>query len=257
MNVQHNPESTRGGFTLIELLVVISIIAILAAIIFPVFATAREKARQSTCQSNMRMIGIAFQLYLADYNDTYPCTGDYHLWMGRWWRWPLQPYLALAATKGDQQHPGDVRYSTSNSLQTILACPSDSAALNSYDDTSYAYSMSFYFSPAQIDAMTSPADTYSDPGLPCTPQTASAVIDPSRKAMLGEWVSNHESPHVGWWGENTNGVWGQHAWEGARNYVFADGHCRYLHANQLNPANDGFPDINLTHNGIAGTDLKD
>jgi prepilin-type N-terminal cleavage/methylation domain-containing protein len=58
------------GFTLIELLVVIAIIAILAAILFPVFAKAREKARQTTCASNMKQIGMAMQMYAQDYSDS-------------------------------------------------------------------------------------------------------------------------------------------------------------------------------------------
>ena len=63
------------GFTLIELLVVIAIIAILAAILFPVFAQAREKARQATCTSNMKQIGIAVQMYAQD-NDGYLLAAD-------------------------------------------------------------------------------------------------------------------------------------------------------------------------------------
>lgn len=62
----------RRGFTLIELLVVIAIIAILAAILFPVFAQAREKARQTTCVSNLKQIGTAFMMYVQDYDETYP-----------------------------------------------------------------------------------------------------------------------------------------------------------------------------------------
>ena len=60
----------RRGFTLIELLVVIAIIAILAAILFPVFARAREKARQASCLSNGKQLGIAFQTYVQDYDET-------------------------------------------------------------------------------------------------------------------------------------------------------------------------------------------
>jgi prepilin-type N-terminal cleavage/methylation domain-containing protein len=62
----------RRGFTLIELLVVIAIIAILAAILFPVFAQAREKARSATCLSNNKQIGLAVAMYLQDYDNTYP-----------------------------------------------------------------------------------------------------------------------------------------------------------------------------------------
>jgi len=64
----------RNAFTLIELLVVIAIIAILAAILFPVFATAREKARQTTCASNLKQIGLAFVQYVSDYDEVTPYT---------------------------------------------------------------------------------------------------------------------------------------------------------------------------------------
>src|SRR3954471_15857450 len=65
----------RRGFTLIELLVVIAIIAILAAILFPVFAQAREAARKATCQSNLRQIGMAAQMYCQSYDETLPYSG--------------------------------------------------------------------------------------------------------------------------------------------------------------------------------------
>ncbi len=62
----------RRGFTLIELLVVIAIIAILAAILFPVFAKAREKARQASCQSNLKQLGLGMLMYISDYDGMFP-----------------------------------------------------------------------------------------------------------------------------------------------------------------------------------------
>lgn len=86
-------EGDRAGkpaFTLVELLVVIAVIAVLAAILFPVFATAREKARQASCASNLRQLGLATLMYLQDYDETYPlyqyndCQGlvCYQFWFG-------------------------------------------------------------------------------------------------------------------------------------------------------------------------------
>ncbi|GAB4463240.1 MAG: DUF1559 domain-containing protein [Armatimonadaceae bacterium] len=66
-----NPRN-KSAFTLIELLVVIAIIAILAAILFPVFAQARDKARQTTCVSNLKQWGTAFMMYVQDYDETFP-----------------------------------------------------------------------------------------------------------------------------------------------------------------------------------------
>lgn len=72
----HRVSYSRRAFTLIELLVVIAIIAILAAILFPVFAKAREAARQSTCLSNSKQIGLAFGMYVQDYDETFPALAQ-------------------------------------------------------------------------------------------------------------------------------------------------------------------------------------
>ena len=94
----------RSAFTLIELLVVIAIIAILAAILFPVFARARENARRSSCQSNMKQINLGFLQYTQDYDEKWP-SGTQSSIQGVGWAGATQPYL-----KSTQ----------------ILKCPSDS-----------------------------------------------------------------------------------------------------------------------------------
>jgi prepilin-type processing-associated H-X9-DG protein/prepilin-type N-terminal cleavage/methylation domain-containing protein len=74
-----------GGFTLVEVLVVVAIIGILAAILFPVFAQAREKARTVVCQSNLRQLGLAFEMYCTDWDGCYPPAYE--------WKTRLQPYI--------------------------------------------------------------------------------------------------------------------------------------------------------------------
>ncbi|NPV49462.1 MAG: DUF1559 domain-containing protein [Armatimonadetes bacterium] len=88
--------NARRGFTLIELLVVIAIIAILAAILFPVFAKAREKARQTSCLSNIRQIGLAIVMYAQDYDErapNMPCGCNYVPGKAHCWYTPLQAYI--------------------------------------------------------------------------------------------------------------------------------------------------------------------
>jgi prepilin-type N-terminal cleavage/methylation domain-containing protein len=82
----------RGAFTLIELLVVIAIIAILAAILFPVFAKARARANSTACLSNMKQIGIALYTYLNDYDECYPVLRRVNVPVPYTWRESLAPY---------------------------------------------------------------------------------------------------------------------------------------------------------------------
>jgi prepilin-type N-terminal cleavage/methylation domain-containing protein/prepilin-type processing-associated H-X9-DG protein len=110
------------GFTLIELLVVIAIIAILAAILFPVFAQAREKARQSACLSNVKQIGTGLTMFLQDYDDVFPFN-----WFGRtpdvWW-------LTLPGT-GNAYKWMDAIYPYVKN-EGIFTCPGDPSPRREY-----------------------------------------------------------------------------------------------------------------------------
>jgi prepilin-type N-terminal cleavage/methylation domain-containing protein len=106
----------HNGFTLIELLVVIAIIAILAAILFPVFARAREKARQTSCLSNLKQLGLSILMYCQDYDDTYPINyQDASAGVGTSAQIPLTwPNRLMPYIKNDH----------------VYACPSDARPAN-------------------------------------------------------------------------------------------------------------------------------
>ncbi|MEN6302369.1 MAG: DUF1559 domain-containing protein [Armatimonadia bacterium] len=129
----------RRGFTLIELLVVIAIIAILAAILFPVFAKAREKARQSSCLSNVKQLGLAFQQYAQDYDERLPMYVDssYQFTTMAWYV-VIQPYL-----KNTQ----------------VLMCPSVSRAARQTDYGVIYPRVSWVGGSASLGAIQYPAET--------------------------------------------------------------------------------------------------
>ena len=115
----------RPGFTLIELLVVIAIIAILAAILFPVFARAREKARQTSCLSNLKEIGLAAKMYESDYDETtvpyanHGCASSlpcYH-----WWE-TMAPYINNTQVMLCPSAPHDLRTDYGVSYNHVAGC---------------------------------------------------------------------------------------------------------------------------------------
>jgi prepilin-type N-terminal cleavage/methylation domain-containing protein/prepilin-type processing-associated H-X9-DG protein len=137
----------RKGFTLIELLVVIAIIAILAAILFPVFAQAREKARQATCQSNEKQIGLAVMQYTQDNDEKFPgglpmaatappqidnSTGVNGVGMG--WAGACGPYMKS---------------------QSLIKCPDDSTG-GQYADS---YAMNEWLPTETLAVLSGPAST--------------------------------------------------------------------------------------------------
>jgi prepilin-type N-terminal cleavage/methylation domain-containing protein/prepilin-type processing-associated H-X9-DG protein len=122
-------KTAKQGFTLIELLVVIAIIAILAAILFPVFARAREKARQSTCTSNQRQIAASASMYAQDHEETFPGTASV------WGDLAVDPGVLICPSKGKGTPNGYV-YSYSVSSKGIGSISDPSATVLTADGSS-------------------------------------------------------------------------------------------------------------------------
>jgi prepilin-type N-terminal cleavage/methylation domain-containing protein/prepilin-type processing-associated H-X9-DG protein len=142
------------GFTLIELLVVVAIIGILAAILFPVFARARENARRSSCMSNMKQMGLGLMMYSQDYDERmplasyqYPVVGAYHYPNGR-----------LATAKGRGWYSMIFDYMKD---WHVFNCPSEEPALyydGGYNLTSFPYSYNYAAPhPAKLSGMSGSA----------------------------------------------------------------------------------------------------
>lgn len=148
----------RKGFTLIELLVVIAIIAILAAILFPVFARAREKARQASCQSNLKQLGLAMLMYVQDYDERFPAgqsiarSNDGNI-VHNGWAW-------MVDTNWRGQVPSqvflrDIINPYIKNVQ-IWRCPSDSRGSDCW--SSYNLKMWLYWTGPAMSQYTSPAN---------------------------------------------------------------------------------------------------
>lgn len=228
------PTFTKKGFTLIELLVVIAIIAILAAILFPVFGRARENARRSSCQSNLKQLGLAFTQYTQDYDESYPM-----------WR-QLKPDGTSCSPFGDCGWATDRSniinapiYPYTKSRQ-VLQCPSeptDGAGTPSANFTDYFYNSNVGSNGTRVGAC--PSDN--PEGTPG--RNASAFDASSLTILLGESASqaadsfsNGGTSCATTLGTKdmaitharfslTNGSASRHL-EGA-NYAFADGHVKW------------------------------
>lgn len=215
----------------------IAVIALLLALLQPALSRARALARRVVCSHNLKQVGLALDMYTQDHEGKYPCAQDpvstkpaYWLWMGRGWRRWVQPYLSTAI---DVNNP------------SVLLCPADRTDPAQFESTSYSYSMAFYHSPEQIDAMATAAEEYSNP-QPSVAQRVSNVASPSGKILLGEWTSNHTpfEGDKGWWD-----------WRGTRCFLLADGQAVFVAAQKIRPARDELPDANLTVHGVKGRDL--
>jgi prepilin-type N-terminal cleavage/methylation domain-containing protein/prepilin-type processing-associated H-X9-DG protein len=148
MDEREEPNMKKRGFTLIELLVVIAIIAILAAILFPVFARAREKARQTSCLSNLKQIGIGWLMYIQDYDETIP---------------PL--YTTTPGVSGGYFHNPELLHPYIKNAQ-IWMCPSERRNYQSFDygiRNTYGYNQSRFANHTNFDSGTISLSELEDP----------------------------------------------------------------------------------------------
>ena len=211
----------RSAFTLIELLVVIAIVAILAAILFPVFAQAREKARQSACLSNCKQIGLSVMMYAEDYDQAYPL---YVHAPGHddWWYEMIQPYVKN---------------------KSVFTCPSVKLRRDrTPDDFGYnGYGVNYMHV-----IMYGPGWDWTRDPKTQGPKRLAALSRPAETLMIAD-AQTEKGPDAGWgWpalycpvsfpgGPNWQSVHGiDKTWaltnrhnEGG-NYIFADGHTKWM-----------------------------
>jgi prepilin-type N-terminal cleavage/methylation domain-containing protein/prepilin-type processing-associated H-X9-DG protein len=217
--------SQDRGFTLIELLVVIAIIAILAAILFPVFAQAREKARTISCLSNFKQVGLAVEMYKTDYDGTWPIwwngIDQAHVevtgW-GRCWGGVIDPY-----TKNNQ----------------IRKCPSDP------NPTPAGYPDKHMDGPVQT--MTSNRNIQYDDNKPSAYSGVKPAMADAEITNVAQTVGIHEAvgadegrttpiqdSYTGWWGTDEK-LYGDTHHSSGGNYVFFDGHAKWLRPHAVEP----------------------
>jgi prepilin-type N-terminal cleavage/methylation domain-containing protein/prepilin-type processing-associated H-X9-DG protein len=283
---------TRRGFTLIELLVVIAIIAILAAILFPVFAQAREKARAISCLSNMKQIGTALMMYVQDYDEQFPS--------GSKLAFPNGPANPNPYVYGEGW--GGQIYPYSKNAQ-ILKCPDDStSSLNAQNGVEALYPNSYIFnrniaqSPSDA-SLNAPANTVglaevknvqadvtaadevgTSTKFPAQFSSAGdgliylgSAIGTSTSAIQGastQGLAVYETGTMGGYSctgvgkaafncnlyDPANGYQGRHT--AGANYFLADGHAKYLKGASVSPGLNALTSTNTedqTNGYAAGT----
>ena len=225
----------KHGFTLTELLIVIAIIAILAAILFPVFAQAREKARQTSCLSNQKQIGLAVMQYIQDYDESFPLeeSPDYSMD----WTQLVQPYIKNGGT-GYSANKG------------VFACPSYAVP---EQNGHYAVLTNVMIPPTLVQQSVSPLTL----AEVTTPADNIMIFEVGANGTAANW-SYRYSPSDAWFWDaarvKTYGDcdskfgtdWGtcnqypRYRHSGASNFLFIDGHAKSMPKGRLDRAKNIF-----------------
>lgn len=216
----------RKGFTLIELLVVIAIIAILAAILFPVFAKAREKARQASCQSNLKQLGLAFIQYVQDYDEKYPSGND-----AQGQGWSSQIYTYTKSTG-------------------VYKCPDDPTASTTAPVYAITYAVNKNLTNAGVQAST--GTTLYTQGV-----TSSVLNSPALTVLLDEstgqavnMTTSNEASDSANTSASTYNIHGD-ATTPLSNYLACDGHVKMLRSEKVTSGNIAYT-ASDSANSVAG-----
>ncbi|MEO7718380.1 MAG: DUF1559 domain-containing protein [Capsulimonas sp.] len=221
MIIEHTPRKGNSGFTLIELLVVIAIIAILASILFPVFAKVREKARQTSCASNLKQLGLGIMQYNQDNDETNPYAFGNDKHPDATWCSQIMPYVKSVG---------------------VFACPDDTYSRGATD-------LDAFYNPiaGQAPQITSYSITlgWGDWGGDWSASNTklAGITSPATTIVLSERWNAYHFVKVDWaqdnWcssGEYLNGQNGGPAaatgHSGGSNYAFCDGHVKWLRYEQ-------------------------
>ncbi|BDI29948.1 hypothetical protein CCAX7_19990 [Capsulimonas corticalis] len=257
----------KSGFTLIELIVVIAIIAILAAILFPVFAKAREKARQISCASNMKQLALAVLQYNQDYDESFPMGGNYGLggWGGRVYTYVKSTgaYKCPDDPTGVDNSVSPSRVPVSYAMNSNLGLVPGIAALNAPASTVLIFETQGAVADVTDPVRDMPYDSGYNPG--------NQRSSPSGNGGDGGagWIDWYYGAKYAGSAPNKTGYGNPPCNVGAQwytsnpvhtdgsNFALADGHVKYLRGNQVSPGQYAQSSTDAQSNGCgyaAGTD---
>lgn len=231
--------ANKKGFTLIELLVVVAIISILAAILFPVFARARENARRASCMSNMKQLGLAFMQYTQDYDEWLPLDT-----YANPWDTGIAPYSGIK-----------VLYEASSPVPPLIfRCPSDTgrdgtrsyavpyganyAGTNVLENASYVFGYDTTLGiirGVNLPNIPQPSTTLllvEFPSSPASVISGSTFVNNVFGAYSNSYVQSAvQNTPSGWTGQDKSNPGHQSHFDGW-NYLFCDGHVKWLRPRQ-------------------------